>query len=100
MPTAEAQAKPKETWRDWAGPYAPEPDPLLSRDEVLDRLRQIRVEATERDLRFWEAKGVLPRPVRQMHRSAIRAVYPWWYPHLVWEVRRLQQFGQSLPEIA
>ena len=99
MPTAEAPVKQKhETWRDWLPPNEPEP-PLLTRAQVLARLESWRLDVTERDLRFWEAKGVLPRPVRRSHGGAVRAVYPDWYPPLVREVRRLQRFGFSLDRI-
>lgn len=99
---AEAPTKPKrETWRDWlpAGSPDPAPETLLTRDEVVETLERRRVDASVRDLRFWEAEGVLPRPIRRSHKGAVRAVYPDWYPHLVRQVRRLQRWGMSLEQI-
>lgn len=99
---AAAPTKPKrETWRDWLPEVAPDPDELLTRDELIGRLRSWRVDATEADLRYWEYAGVLPRPVRRWHDGAVRALYPDWFPHLVRELRRLQRReGLTLEEIA
>ena len=95
--------KPKRaTWRDaeWTPEGASEPEPLLTRDEVLDRLAALRSGVSTSVLRYWEREAVLPQPVRQSHKGAVRAVYPWWFPHAVAEVRRLQRLGLPLPEIA
>jgi hypothetical protein len=87
---------PKETWRDWLPPGAPEPERVLTRAEVLEHLARWRVDATENDLRYWEYVGVLPRPVRRWHNGAVRATYPDWFPHLVRRVRAWQRLGASL----
>ena len=99
---ANAPTTPKpSTWRDWMPAGAPEPEELLTRDELLARLKAWRVDATEADLRFWEYSGVLPRPIRRWHNGAVRALYPDWFPHLVRELRRLQRReGLTLGEIA
>ncbi len=90
----------RETWRDWA-PGAPEPptNELLTRAELLEMLRRRRVKATEADLRYWEYAGVLPRPVRQWHNGAVRAVYPPWFFGLVRQLRQLQRQGYPLDAI-
>ncbi len=100
--TTEAPTKPKrETWRDWRPADAPEPERLYTRDELLELLERMGVDATESDLRYWEYGGVLPRAVRQWHRGAVRAVYPDDVAYLVKELRRLQRYeGLSLEEIA
>ncbi len=90
----------RETWRDWLPPGADVPAELLTREQILERLRRWRVEATEADLRYWEYEGILPRPVRQWHKGATRAVYPSWFPILVRQLRRLQREGLNLGEIA
>ncbi len=103
QPAGDDRAKGKgnrETWRDWLPPGAEVPTELLTRDELLERLRHWRVDATEADLRYWEYEGILPRPVRQRHEGATRAVYPSWFPLLVRQLRRLQREGFNLGEIA
>jgi len=89
----------KETWRDWMPEGAPEPERLLSRDELVDRLGYYHVEADATDLRFWEQKGILPRPVRQRRDGAMRTTYPEWVISLVQRIRQLQAEGFSLEQI-
>ncbi len=99
MPT-EAPGKPKrETWREWFPPGTP--GELLTRNELLGRLAEMGIDATESDLRYWEYSGVLPRTVRQWHNGAVRAVYHELVAYLVKELRRLQRYeGRALEEIA
>ncbi len=97
---AEGKAKGKrESWRDWLPEDAPEPEELLTRDELVERLAQMGIDASAGDLQFWEGIGVLPRAVRQWHNGAVRAVYPDWFVHLVRAVRRLQDEGYTLRQI-
>ncbi len=94
----ESPPKPKHaTWLDWLPPDAPEPTDLLTREDVLDRLRQRREDVTERELRRWEYEGVLPRPVRR-GRTGV-AHYPEWYVPLARHVRRLRRLDFSLDQI-
>jgi hypothetical protein len=95
MPTATTgKAPPKETWRDWLPPDAPtavsQPDRLLTREEIADRLAAVGVTVTPDDMRYWERQGVLPRGVRQRHEGATRSVYPPWFVFLVWGLREFQ----------
>ncbi|MDP9362898.1 MAG: hypothetical protein M3Q10_01485 [Chloroflexota bacterium] len=91
----------RETWRDWRSADAPEPEQLYTRDELLELLARMGIDATESDLRYWEYGGVLPRAVRQWHDGAVRAVYPDDVAYWVKELRRLQRYeGLSLEEIA
>jgi len=92
-------ASTKQTWRDWMPEGTPEPKGLLSRDELVDRLRYYRIEADATDLRFWEQRGILPRPVRQRRDGAIRTTYPEWVISLVRRIRQLQAEGFSLEQI-
>ena len=79
---------------------ASEPDELLTRAELLERLAAINVEATEADLRYWEYEQISPRPVRQRHAGATRAVYPAWIVHTISYLRALQAAGLALRDIA
>lgn len=101
MATA-APARPKKaTWVDWVKDGAPNPKPedLITRDEMIDRLHEAGVPITTRELRYWEAEGALPRPVRRAHTGATRAVYPNWVLALVPRARALRHQGVPLPEI-
>ena len=101
MLTADAPAKPKhETWLDWLTPGHPEPRPLFTREEVVDRTRKLGFKVSAGDLRYWEAEGVLPRAVKRWHGDATRALYPEWMPYLIASLRELQDDGLSLDEIA
>ncbi len=74
-----------ETWLDWMPPgmTAPPPEELLTRTELLAEIRGVGLDTTPRTLQSWEALGILPRPIRQWHQGAVRALYPRWFVHLV-----------------
>ncbi len=98
----EAPTRPnKETWVDWVKDGAPDPSPedLITRDELIDHLREAGIPITTRELRYWETEGALPRPVKRSHTGAIRAVYPRWVLRLVPRLRTLRHQGVPLPEI-
>ncbi len=89
----------RETWEQWQAPNASAPE-LLTRDELLKVLNEFGFDVSTSDLRFWEYRGVLPPPVRRKHAGAVRAVYPHWYPALVYLLRTMQNFGWKLEELA
>ena len=96
---AETTKPARETWRDWLPPDAPEPE-LLTREQLVARLREAGIDADVSDLRYWEYHGILPRPVRQRHDGATRAVYPDWFVWLVGLLREYQgRDNKSLQEI-
>lgn len=92
MAAEQTERVPRETWRDWLTPDAaqallgPRADKslLITRAELLERLGG---SVTERELRYWESSGALPRPVRQFHRGAVQALYPSWHVDVVSNVR-------------
>lgn len=92
----DAETKPTgyDTWRDWLPPgwrtHHPDP-PILTRAELLAELNQRGVTVTERRLRFWEAAGVLPRPMRSMHLGKPQATYPDWHVDVVESLVRMRQ---------
>lgn len=49
---------------------------LITREEVLERVRALGVPLTDRTLKRWEARGIVPRAVRRRFRGATRATYP------------------------
>ncbi len=81
----------RETWREWLSPDAalavlgPQADPrlLITRGQLLEHFHGA---VTERELRYWESLGALPRPVRRFHNGAIHALYPAWYVDVVGNV--------------
>ncbi len=97
--------KPKETWKTWVGPV-PEAElirvaePLLTRDELLSRLKDMGVAATRRDIEYWQGENIIPRPTRRREGTATITVYPAWMPDLIRTLRKSQQYGLSLTEIA
>lgn len=93
-------APKRETWREWLPPARVDPRPLLTRAQLVERLRADGVQVEEADLRYWEYEGILPRAVRQRHEGATRAVYPIWFADLVQHLRTLQGGGYELREIA
>ncbi len=99
MPT-EAAAKPKqETWLDWLSPDQLEPKPLLTREELVERVRALGVKVSPGDIRYWETIGVLPRAVKRWHGDATRALYPEWMAALIVTIREMQHDDVPLDEI-
>lgn len=88
----------KGTWKDWEHPDVPEPG-LLTRDELVETLIRLGVEVEERRLRFWEAEGVLPAPIRRRLNGATRALYPTWQINLIFALRQFQERGYALPDL-
>ena len=90
------QAPPKETWADWQSPASPEPEPLLTRAELVERVRADGFDVTERVLAYWEHSGVLPRAVRRWRDGKPAALYPQWAVSAVVTIRIMQTAGESL----
>ncbi len=73
---------------------------MLTRTTLLANLERLGLtDIDERKLRFWETEDVLPRPVRQRHAGATRAVYPIWYVNLVFALRHFQERGYELKQL-
>ena len=82
MPTAEAPPKTRETWIDWIpdepGWFGPTDEELITRDELLERVKDLGVKIHPRTLQQLENQGLMPRPVRRWHDGAVRALYAPW----------------------
>ena len=89
----------RETWLDWQPPNTPEPEGLLTRDELIATLQRYGMHTHVNELRYWERAGVLPHPVRRWHNGAVRTLYPRWYGYLIRKVQELRGKGYSLPQI-
>ncbi len=87
-----------QTWRDLL-PDMPDQQ-LVTREQLLATLEQAGYPVTERSLRYWEAQGVVPRPVNQWHDGATRSVYPEWFDLIVHAVDQRRKQGESLANIA
>jgi hypothetical protein len=97
MPT---ETKPqRETWRDWEPEGTPEPELLLTRDHVLDQLRDEGFIVSRNDMRNWQTAGVIPYGINRWHEGAVRTLYPGWAAPMLRSVRTLQGEGRKLPEI-
>lgn len=91
---AEARPTTHDTWLDWmpTGWRSEHPDPpLLTRAELLAELKHRGVAVPERRLRFWESVGILPRPVRRMHRYKPQMTYPSWHADVVQSLAAMRQ---------
>jgi hypothetical protein len=92
----------KETWRDWMPPGSAEPteDELITREQLLEQLHAAGVRISGRTLMAWEQAGIMPRPVRQRHTGATRAVYPQWVVDLGIAAQTFKAYGRPDKEIA
>lgn len=91
----------RETWKDWLPPGEPEPDVLFTRDAITDMANAMRPPKPIKpsDIRVWESRGILPRPIRRRHGNAQYALYPEWQANLARQVRVFQRQGYTLDEI-
>jgi len=88
-----------ETWEDWKPPEAPEPKVLLDREELLARLNDLHIEASERDLKFWQGQGLIPRGTKKRVGRSTLAYYPRATLALIILLRDLQGLGLPLRDI-
>ena len=97
--------KPKrETWLDWIAPvpYAEamlRAQPMLKTDELLASLKSQSIEATRRDISFWQRQGVIPYPTKERRDGAVWAMYPHWMMQVIESLRKMQEHGLSLDQI-
>jgi len=89
--------KPKATWREWIPEGIPEPydDELISRDTLLNQLREYNVGISPRTLQRWEGLGLIPGPVRKWHDGATRALYAPWVVNVVIVVNAAKVRGDT-----
>ncbi len=100
MTTTETSTKPKrETWRDWMPDGAPEPDELLTRDELLERLRGEGFVVSVDDLRNWQSTGTIPYGINRWRDGSVKTHYPRWMLDVVRTLRAMQSDGRKLAEI-
>lgn len=98
--TTTSPKKERVTWRDWQPPGTPDPDELLTREELVARLNDLAIDITASDLRYWEGLGILPRGIRKRVGRATYVYYPRWLMMSIELLRRLQGYGWSLEKIA
>ncbi len=101
MPTATETKDERTTWTDWLPTDTPDPpiDDLITRSVLLDQLHARGVDISERELRYFEAEGAIPRPIRRW-RGGVQAFYPTWFLTLVPAARALRRHGLPFDEIA
>lgn len=124
-PTKSKTIAPQQDWRAWVDALLPSvmarsaelfrdqglqnklaelittPPHLLTRPDVLERVRELGADVDTVTLRHWEFEGLLPRPTRHWD-PAVKgrpAFYPTWVIPLVFIVHELQRAGFSLREI-
>ncbi len=102
MTTTDTPTRSKQvTWRDppWSPVGAPEPDELMTRDELIEALNREGLGVSVGDLRNWQSAGVVPYAVKRWTGDATRGVYPGWMVDVVRDLRRLQGEGYKLRQI-
>lgn len=95
-------AKPnKETWRDWLAEDAPEPTGLVTRDTLLDRLRNEGLGVGVYDLRNWQWAGIVPYGVNRWDQETrtTRAFYPLAMADIVRTLLTRKADGHKLADI-
>ena len=83
-----------QTWQDFLPPNIPPPE-VIGRKALLERCAQSGATISERQLRYLESVGALPRPVRRFHEGAPQALYPVWLPAVVVQVWDRYQGGHK-----
>ena len=100
MPTEAPATKPrKTTWIDWLPEGTPEPDGLLTRDQLVDQLRGEGFVVDRDDLRNWQSTGAIPYGINRWRDGAVRTLYPAWMLDVVRTLRAEQANGRKLAEI-
>jgi hypothetical protein len=97
--TAKTPKPQHETWLDWRPDDNPDPSTLLTREELLEKLRIDGFVVSNNDLRNWQYHGVIPYAVRQWHDGAVRALYPEWLLTVIRALRTRQAEGRKMSEI-
>lgn len=96
MPAStEKPAKAREYWSDWL----PRQAPVLSVDEILQRVQERGVDCDLRTLRSWQTQGVLPYPTRQYREGGLYALYPKAAVDFIVRLRDMQAHGLQLQAI-
>ena len=85
----------RETWREWVPDAADQV--LITRAELLAKAERLGLKLDYSTLRYWEAEGVVPSPVRT--KNGLPGQYAWWIIDLVYQVRRMQDDGLALDSI-
>ena len=88
-----------QTWQDLLLEGTPPPK-VIGRKALLERCAQLGTTISERQLRYLESVGALPRPVRRFHEGAPQALYPIWLPDVVVHVWKQYQGGSKLAVLA
>jgi len=89
----------KSTWTDWMPQGTTEP-PLMTRDELIQRLAHEGITVNYRNIEHWQLRGVIPYPVRRRHQGSTKALYPEWMVDAIKQLRDAQSRGMSLVQIA
>jgi len=96
LESAPADAEPR--WKAAGEPYQ------LTRDELVDNLRhRFKYDVTARQLRAWQAYGILPKPLRAVPRGATdgkpRALYPHYMFLTILELCERWEAGATRDEL-
>jgi hypothetical protein len=103
MPNATTQTPPKpkkQTWRDWMPEGAPEPETLITREELIAEVQRVGESVDIYDIRNWQRDRIIPYGIRRWHDGAMRSLYPRGMTEIITSLRALQRAGDPLAAIA
>lgn len=94
----------RETWLDWLAPDAvvfteQSALPLLTREELIGKLLQGGANVSLRNLDYWTAQGVIPRPTKRRDPQKGYARFPSWMTDIIQRLLKEQSAGIGLVEI-
>ena len=101
MPSQTAEKPKRETWRDWLAPdgFRLVGGKLITRDELLERLRDEGIDVSIHDLKNWQRLGVLPHGIPRREGRSTHALYPPQVVIALALVRQLQDQGREMADI-
>ena len=102
MPNTKPPTPPKpkkQTWRDWMPADAPEPEPLITREELIAEVQRAGESVDIDDIRNWQRAHIIPYGIRRWHDGAMRTLYPRGMTEIITSLRALQRAGEPLAAI-
>ena len=95
--TESAPAGTEPRWKTIGPPYR------LTRDEIIAELAQRGVRVTDRQLKLWATRGLLPPPERRLPRGATdgkpRALHPYWVVGLIPDMLVRMRSGHTIENL-
>jgi len=100
----DTERRQEETWERWQASAAPPAGELWTREEILDAIERLGIRrpngrlVTERTIRFWQSKGVIPYGKKEK-RGYIYRLYPGWFVDMLYQVCCYEAAGIRIEEL-